>query len=413
MAIEGALPKYLFVERQLRKSIQEGILQPGSLLAPERDLALTFKVSRICIRGAIDRLIEAGLLCRQEGGRTYVRDLPVPAANAAARAGGVRELRNAAIVTTVPFAAVVDNASSELSNSIAAIAARLDRLGANFTFVSLSGNRPRERWMEDLARFTGEGIIYYPGSGVADRELLELARGRQLPLVLLQAAVPAGDNLTHSVAVDERAGARLATDYLLQQGYAQVRMLTFDDDLPWLQERAAGYEDAMRAAGMPPQVLCACGYRMLDPVRLEPDLPEIFARLFPELRSGSSASSAPSASVPTSAAGKRGRGQGVTGSGWQPQAVFAVSDPLAMNLYHWARAQGVEIPQRLGLAGFDDLTAAGKAGLTTVSHMSKETGERAVELLERAVRDPLGPLVFREQIPPRLLVRASGCLRAN
>ena len=57
---------------QLQRSILDGSHTYGEKLAPERDLAQVFKVSRTTVRGALQRLEDAGLVVRKVGSGTYV-----------------------------------------------------------------------------------------------------------------------------------------------------------------------------------------------------------------------------------------------------------------------------------------------------------------------------------------------------
>lgn len=60
--------------QRLREAILGGEVGPGSLLPPERTLAIDLKVNRTTLRAAIQRLVEVGLLEAQQGRGTLVRD---------------------------------------------------------------------------------------------------------------------------------------------------------------------------------------------------------------------------------------------------------------------------------------------------------------------------------------------------
>jgi DNA-binding GntR family transcriptional regulator len=65
-----------FVAEQLRREIALGIIQPGSRLPSERDLAQLFGVSRITVQQAVNLLESEGLVWarRGRGGGTFVTD---------------------------------------------------------------------------------------------------------------------------------------------------------------------------------------------------------------------------------------------------------------------------------------------------------------------------------------------------
>ncbi|MET3558013.1 GntR family transcriptional regulator [Streptococcus rupicaprae] len=66
------IPAYLHIHHQIKDEIDQGIWKIGQRLPSERDLADTFKVSRMTLRQAITLLVEEGILERRVGSGTYV-----------------------------------------------------------------------------------------------------------------------------------------------------------------------------------------------------------------------------------------------------------------------------------------------------------------------------------------------------
>lgn len=66
--------KYLYSEvvERIKDMIRRGELKPGDRLPPERRLSETFKVSRNCVRQAIQALAERKILESRQGDGTYV-----------------------------------------------------------------------------------------------------------------------------------------------------------------------------------------------------------------------------------------------------------------------------------------------------------------------------------------------------
>jgi GntR family transcriptional repressor for pyruvate dehydrogenase complex len=64
------------ISEQINAMIEEGLLKPGDQLPSERDLAERFKVSRNSVRDALRTLEAKGFLVIQQGGGTYVREVP-------------------------------------------------------------------------------------------------------------------------------------------------------------------------------------------------------------------------------------------------------------------------------------------------------------------------------------------------
>ena len=58
------LPAYIKIHDQIKKDIDDAVWEIGERLPSERDLAETFKVSRMTLRQAITLLVEEGVLER-------------------------------------------------------------------------------------------------------------------------------------------------------------------------------------------------------------------------------------------------------------------------------------------------------------------------------------------------------------
>jgi GntR family transcriptional regulator, transcriptional repressor for pyruvate dehydrogenase complex len=77
-AVDGPVPKirgFEHIANQIRQRITSGALKPGDKLAPERDLAIQFKVGRNAIREALRDLEGKGILRLEKGrsGGAFVR----------------------------------------------------------------------------------------------------------------------------------------------------------------------------------------------------------------------------------------------------------------------------------------------------------------------------------------------------
>ena len=69
-------PRYLRLQKLLRRALESRKLPPGSPLPSERDLCEEFGLSRVTIRKAIDGLVDQGLLERRQGAGTFVMSDP-------------------------------------------------------------------------------------------------------------------------------------------------------------------------------------------------------------------------------------------------------------------------------------------------------------------------------------------------
>jgi DNA-binding LacI/PurR family transcriptional regulator len=86
----------------------------------------------------------------------------------------------------------------------------------------------------------------------------------------------------------------------------------------------------------------------------------------------------------------------------RPTAVVGLSDVLALGLLEAARALALDVPCDVSVCGFDDISAAEPAGLTTVRQPIRERGRRVGELL-------INPDAPKRQVllPIELVVRGS------
>ena len=63
--------------------------------------------------------------------------------------------------------------------------------------------------------------------------------------------VPAGLEQADVVALDDARGGRMATEHLLGSGHRRIALISDDDGLSSVHDRAQGYRAALAAAGVP------------------------------------------------------------------------------------------------------------------------------------------------------------------
>jgi DNA-binding LacI/PurR family transcriptional regulator len=154
----------------------------------------------------------------------------------------------------------------------------------------------------------------------ADHPNVTAAQVRGIPLVVVDEPRIAGHGF---VACEDRLGARLAAEHLLELGHRRFAVLTARGHC----ERVAGYRDALSAAGA----------EWVEGPRFEPG----------------------------------------------PTAVLAATDQLALSVLD----AGARVPGEVSVVGFDDIPAAAAAGLTTVRQPLFEKGEIAGRLLSEGAAD--------------------------
>jgi DNA-binding LacI/PurR family transcriptional regulator len=241
-----------------------------------------------------------------------------------------------------------------------------DAARAENLFVT-SVNLPSLTWelldqsVEHFLRLRVEGIVIIAGQD----EAVDVARQRRtsVPLVLVEGDLSRD---AWSVGVDQVAGARLATQHLLDLGHREILHLT--GPLDWSEARAR--RDGWRAA------MIAAGLRPPEPLSGDWSLARGYAALREVLASGAT-------------------------------AVFVANDQLALGLMCALHEAGRSVPTDLSLVGFDDQPEAAYATppLTTIRQDFATVGRRAVETLRRAIAGEPG--LPQSLVQPELVVRAS------
>jgi DNA-binding LacI/PurR family transcriptional regulator len=174
-----------------------------------------------------------------------------------------------------------------------------------------------------------------------------------------------------SIRIDDRAGGRLAAEYLLERGHRRCAFVG-DCDVPdyaihtsdW---RLEGYR----------QALCDAGE----------GLPEAYIALAPHSRENARRSAHLLLDLPE-----------------PPTAIFVASDYQAVGVLRAARERSLAVPKELAVIGFDDLDIANYIGLTTIHQPLEESGRVAVELLLARLADPSRP-AQRVRFPLTLVSR--------
>ncbi|MGW5662543.1 LacI family DNA-binding transcriptional regulator [Streptomyces sp. NPDC003758] len=178
-----------------------------------------------------------------------------------------------------------------------------------------------------------------------------------------------------SVAVDNEAGAELATNYLLDLGHRTVHHLV--GPRSWLdaQEREAGWRGALEKRGAPvtepltgADWTARTGYELGQRIAADPDV----------------------------------------------TAVFCANDHMALGLLRALQQAGRRVPEDISVVGFDDMPETEYFGpsLTSVRQDFDELGRRALRALIEIVGDPDAGLPATAGtphivIPPTLVVRTS------
>ena len=179
-------------------------------------------------------------------------------------------------------------------------------------------------------------------------------------------AAPPGATMIDSLFTDNRRAALEATRYLIERGHRRIVMIGADGGPG--PERAEGYADAMRGAGLPPHVINAGSF--------------------------------------TEDAGFDAMWH-LIHVGTPPSAVFAANDLMAAGAILALHEAGLDVPGAVAVMGFDDIQLAKllTPTLTTVSQFQHEIGRIAAAMLLDRLSEPAAQRSGRSREMPFELVR--------
>ncbi|MBA3944386.1 MAG: LacI family DNA-binding transcriptional regulator [Herpetosiphonaceae bacterium] len=224
----------------------------------------------------------------------------------------------------------------------------------------------RSYYFEELpvrGRIDGLIVISLP----LEQADVDRLRGARIPTVLIDGWHPE----IASVGMDNRAGTRLAVEYLIGRGHRRIAFMSgpLDEELHFQvnRHRLEGYHAALAAHDL---------------------------HSYPSMEQSG---------VDTYA-----------GGGWMteqlldlpvpPTAIFAASDVHALGALQTAVRRGLRVPEDIAIMGYDDIELAPYVNLTTMCQPMAEMGRRGVELLmEQLGAEPPQPIhdVLMATLVPR------------
>ena len=232
-------------------------------------------------------------------------------------------------------------------------------------FTQVWQNREEsEAWV--LERKTDGLLVIAPS---VDTDMIKTLEEMHVPLVGV--GVEAERLGIPSVDIDNREGARLATEHLLSLGHKRIAHLGGTISQISAQRRRDAFIDTMANAGIavPPEYIINTGYEAIDAAR---DTERLLS--LPE----------------------------------PPTAIFAANDFIASRAILTAEQHGYTVPDTLSVVGYDNnpISDAVHRLMTTIHQPVVEIGRRATELLIRQI-DGETVEVKTEMLAPTLVVRGT------
>ncbi|MFC5864815.1 LacI family DNA-binding transcriptional regulator [Acidicapsa dinghuensis] len=229
------------------------------------------------------------------------------------------------------------------------------------------------RQLDSLGNHRISGLLIVTSGG--DGQRLKHLQESGIPVVALDRPVAGLD--ADAVLVENREGAEQGVRHLIEHGHKSIACVGFDGDVFTVRERIEGYKQAMRAAGLEPQVFA-------DIQSLE-RMEELVGRW--------------------------------SNTKKKPSAIFAAQRISSIRLIQALHRVGLRVPQDIAVVGFDDFELADVLGtpLTVVSQSPTSLAQSAAELLFKQIEQAQqesgtehhpAKIIF----PTRLILRAScGC----
>ncbi|MCG5075289.1 LacI family DNA-binding transcriptional regulator [Paraburkholderia tagetis] len=247
------------------------------------------------------------------------------------------------------------------------------RAGYFMLLCDTGADAGRERsYFDLLRRHRADGAICLDPATVQQANRMMADESQALPWVACCEFDPAVG--VPYVGIDNFRAARDAVRHLIASGRRRIALINSDDHYLYAQQRRDGYLAALAEAGIEMRDAWRVNVNCLD------------------YEAGAQAAAALMRLSREAA----------------PDAIFAVSDTLAVGVLNGLRGARSRVPEDVAVVGFDDIALAAQVDppLTTVAQPMRELGETAARLLLRRLADPQAQ-VPGVLLPHRLVIRQS------
>jgi LacI family transcriptional regulator len=223
-----------------------------------------------------------------------------------------------------------------------------------------------QRLLESLV----DGFIISVSSETKSFEHFKKIQDRNLPIVVFDRITP--HLPAPSVRLDNQAGGFMATEHLIEQGYKRIAVLAGPDNLGISNSRLDGYKSALKKHKI-----------KLDPTLiLHCDFNQDYAYY---------------ATQELLAMKKR------------PDAIFTISDRMAIGAMLAIKKKGLQMPTDIGLVGFNNEPVTGLVtpSISSVEMPSFEMGKAAAKLFIETMHNKESANNIEKILPPKLIIRES------
>jgi GntR family transcriptional regulator, arabinose operon transcriptional repressor len=353
--------KHADVYSALRRQLQSGRWQPGDRIPSEAELVQQFGVSRITVGRAVKDLRADGLVERRRGAGTFVR-----------RKDSSGQLSFGLLIPDLGDTEIFEPICQGM---MASPLAREHMLLWGSAMVA--GSSKEERAWTLCRQFierSVSGVFFAPlelshSKDELNRRIGNALDSARIPIVLLdRGLLPYPQPGRHDlVGLDNHRAGYAVTEHLLQLGTTRIAFVGPENAASTVDEREAGYREALYALGAP------LDRRLVR--RIDPDDDEAVKELMHAPR---------------------------------PDGVVCANDRTAGRLMHSLRRLEYRVPQDVRLVGIDDVDYAAllPVPLTTVRQPTQQIGDAALEIMLSRIARPHLP-ARHTQLHGELIVRES------
>jgi GntR family transcriptional regulator of arabinose operon len=240
---EHAQPKYLQIVESVRQGIESGRYRNGVRLPSEIELVRRFGVSRMTVVKAMRQLQQAGIITRRAGSGTYATE------------GNTGQKPVFGLI-------IPDLGQTEIFEPICqGMSSSPNAAGHSLSWGHSAGpgadkEDEAERLCQQYIEQRVSGVFFAPiefgpRHDQVNRRVLKALKTAQIPVVLLDRCVlgfPARSEYD-LVCLDNRRAGYIVTDHLLRQGAKRVAFLAVEGSAETVDDRIAGYREAIFAHG--------------------------------------------------------------------------------------------------------------------------------------------------------------------
>ena len=246
-------------------------------------------------------------------------------------------------------------------------------LEAGYTVMVCQSNESFGREVLNTSRMLDslvDGLIVSVSSETKTFEHFRKFQERNIPIVAFDRIIP--EISAPMVILNNEEGGYIATEHLIQQGYKNIAILAGPQSLGISNQRMAGYLNALKKYKMKvnKNLIMHCDFNQ--------DYAYFATQELLRMKT-------------------------------KPDAIFTISDRMAIGAMLAIKEKGLKMPKDIGLAGFNNepLLSLLTPSITSVEQPCFEMGKRAAKMfIESLLQEPGLPMPL-EILKPKLIVRES------